>query len=85
MKDFSEMTAQELRDYAGPVYTAQCVFYNPDTGSNVPVDYEAPTPALLDGHIRGCLARRGWRLLSMSKTMRLQAPKPDPILCDIPH
>lgn len=52
MKDFTNMTGQELAEYSGPVYTARCVFWNPITGQKTPVDLEAPTFELRAEHLR---------------------------------
>lgn len=50
-RDFGVMTAQELAEYSGMVYTARCVFVGRHSDKEFSVDYECPTPGLLDAAV----------------------------------
>lgn len=47
MKDFYEMTADEIRDYRGPVHWARTIHLCPDGVSYDYFDYESPSLELL--------------------------------------
>ena len=62
-RDFGVMTAQELAEYSGMVYTARCEFESKTTGNTIPCDYECPTSELRAAAVaQGC--HRIGRLLS---------------------
>jgi hypothetical protein len=50
-RDFGVMTAQELAEYSGMVYTARCVFEGRHSCKEFPVDYECPTPELREAAV----------------------------------
>ena len=52
MKDFHEMTADELQSYHGPVHWARITALSPDGKSRLRHDLEHPSAELLQAHLR---------------------------------
>jgi hypothetical protein len=79
MKDFHEMSADEIKDYRGPVYRAHVEAYRPG-GFLVPHDLNSTTAEGLNGKIRR-MRDSGWRISKITEgphTTEDGAPTPRP-------
>ena len=80
MKQFNEMTADEIASYEGPIHWARCRIYRYD-GVEYPHDIEAPSIESREAHILELQADRTIREIVIHErgvrhqTARLTAPE----------
>ena len=59
IKDFPEMTADELATYSGDVHTYRCVLEHRKSGAHVPHDFQGPTKELALKHLGEAIRHLG--------------------------
>jgi hypothetical protein len=75
-RDFGVMTAQELAEYSGTVWTARCVFEGRHSCKEFSVDYECPTLELLDAAVTQGRNRIGFLVSRTDYQRTRQQPGP---------